>query len=269
MATVLVDTAISRDGRAAPPYPHRDLGKDALLGSPRATPRLPGPARLIVLPAGTSVSAETRCRFHAQVARVSVLGPTSRAATFWVHGPSPIEVELDALACSRQTKVRADTLTDRIVPGSLLGIGDPGELADVAACTSFALDIASCINDLRRDNPDDALLRRFTAMTQRLDIVDVATVADELGVNPHLLRRLTLRHFGFPPKLLLVRARFLAAFVAYQRSGMRFDSVLDFGYFDSSHFLRDANRFLGTTPKRYLERFAALMPCAWRRQTSG
>jgi AraC-like DNA-binding protein len=267
MATVLVDTAISRDVRAA--TPHRGVGADALLGSPRAIPRLPGPARLIVLPVGTSLSAETRCRFHAQVTRVSVLGPTSRAATLWVHGPAPIEVELDALAWSRRTKVRADTLTDRIVAGSLLDIGDPGDLADAAACASFAHNVVSCLDVLRHDAPDDVLVRKFTAMTQRLDIADVATAADELGVNPHTLRRLTLRHFGFPPKLLLVRARFLAAFVVFQRSGMRFDSVLDFGYFDSSHFLRDANRFLGTTPKRYLERFAALLPCEWRRQTSG
>ena len=207
MATVLMDTALSHDACAATPHPHRGVSADALLGSPRAIPRLPGPARLLVLPVGTTLSAETRCRFHAQVARVSVLGPTSRAATLWVHGPSPIEVELDALAWSRRTKVRADTLTDRIVPGSLLDIGDPGDFADVAACASFAHDVVSCLDVLRRDAPDDVLVQKFTAMTQRLDVADVATAASELGINPHMLRRLTLRHFGFPPKLLLVRAR--------------------------------------------------------------
>jgi len=269
MATVWTNATGEQHGRASrPPLPQTSAAA-RIDAAPYAIPRLPGAARLIVLPAGTSLSAETRCRVQPQVARVSVLGPTSRAATLWVQGPAPVEVELDALAWSRLTTVRADTLTDRIVPAAVLDIGDPDDASDARACARFAQGVVADANRIGHDAPHDAMLRAFAAMTERRAITDVATAADELGVSAHLLRRLTLRHFGFPPKLLLVRARFLAAFVVFRQSDMRFDSVLDFGYFDSSHFLRDANRFLGTTPQRYIERFAALSPAEWRRHLAG
>lgn len=227
-----------------------------------AIPRLPGAARLIVLPADTQVAAETRCRFDAQLARVSLLGPTSRAVTLWVEGPAPIEVELDAAGWSRITHVRADTLTDRIVPAAAIGIASPALPGDALGCARIAHALAAQRRHLPAE-PGDAVTRGFAALVGRFDVTDVGAAAEMLGVSPHLLRRTTLRYFGFAPKLLLVRARFLAALEAFRQSGLRFDSVLAFGYFDSSHFLRDANRFLGTTPRRYLERTAALAPGEW------
>jgi methylphosphotriester-DNA--protein-cysteine methyltransferase len=227
-----------------------------------AIPRLPGAARLIVSPAGTQVAAETRCRYDAQLARVSVLGPTSRAVTLWVQGPPPVEVELDAASWSYLTHVRADTLTDRIVPAATMGMASAAFPADALGCARVAHALAAQRGH-HGDHHGDAVTRGFAALVGRLDVNDVGAAAEMLGVSPHLLRRTTLRYFGFAPKLLLVRARFLSALEAFRRSGLRFDSVLAFGYFDSSHFLRDANRFLGTTPRRYLERIAALAPGEW------
>lgn len=228
-----------------------------------AIPRLPGPARLIVLPTGTQVAVETRCRYDARLARISILGPTSRAATLWVEGPAPIEVELDAAVWSRMTRVRADTVTDRVVPAATLGMmsGDV-EPGDATASARLAHGLVAHASR-QHDPAGAAIIAAFSALVARLDVGDVAAAAATLGITPHLLRRTTLKHFGFAPKLLMVRARFLAALEAFRVSGMRFDSVLGFGYFDSSHFLRDANRFLGTTPRRYLDRVAAMAPGAW------
>ena len=74
-----------------------------------------------------------------------------------------------------------------------------------------------------------------------------------LGMPAHTLRRLSTRHFGFPPKLLLLRARFLRSFVRMVLAGDVLDySLIASSYHDVSHFLRDAGSFLGTTPKRFM-----------------
>ena len=74
------------------------------------------------------------------------------------------------------------------------------------------------------------------------------------------MRRIAIYAFGMAPKLLLRRARFLRSFVSLLRSGepMAYD-LIDSSYYDSSHFLRDANTFLGTTPRRFMARGTTFM----------
>ena len=82
----------------------------------------------------------------------------------------------------------------------------------------------------------------------------LAKIAEaQVRIDNRLLLRLTKRYFGFPPKLLLMRTRFLCAMTAMLvgRAGPDFGAVPS-GYHDQSHFIRDGNRFLGTTPRRFL-----------------
>ena len=73
-------------------------------------------------------------------------------------------------------------------------------------------------------------------------------------ISPDTLRRLAVRHFGFTPKMLLRRARFLRSFVQLFVSGNPTDvTAIDPSYHDMPHFLRDANTFLGTTPRRFMQ----------------
>jgi len=62
-------------------------------------------------------------------------------------------------------------------------------------------------------------------------------------------------HFGFPPKTLLMRARLLRSILALKLSGgsQTGYSAIDPAYFDDSHFVRDARRFLGMTPRQFLQ----------------
>ncbi len=82
-----------------------------------------------------------------------------------------------------------------------------------------------------------------------------------LGINHARLTRLCTRNFGFTPKLLLRRERFLRSFAAVRNlpRGM-WASAIDPAYVDQSHFIRDAHRFLGMTPSRFLALDAHIQP---------
>jgi methylphosphotriester-DNA--protein-cysteine methyltransferase len=67
------------------------------------------------------------------------------------------------------------------------------------------------------------------------------------------MERLCRKHFGFSPKLLLRRQRFmrsLAQFVLDPSLG--WIGALDSLYFDQSHFVRDCRDFLGMAPSEYV-----------------
>jgi len=67
------------------------------------------------------------------------------------------------------------------------------------------------------------------------------------------LQRLTNRAFGFPPKILLRRARFLRSLHAMRASRRgEASSVIDPAYTDYSHFVRDSQDFLGMSPQAFL-----------------
>ncbi len=74
-----------------------------------------------------------------------------------------------------------------------------------------------------------------------------AAAAERSGLGGRALGRLSRGAFGFTPKLLLRRARFLRALMgalAMER-GHWSDALAPAGYYDQSHFLRDCRLFLG------------------------
>lgn len=222
--------------------------------------RLPGTARILLIPEQTRVSATIRNRRYDRLPDVAIVGPSSRPVALKIDGPAPIEIPLSPLDWSRLTGTIAATTADRIIRARDLGISCLDGLVDAAptdialaavarlAETIVARDIASA------DGGNWPLILPLMRLIDDGVVYDAATAAQQLATSPHNLRRIALRWFGFPPKTLLMRRRFIAALERFQETHLDFASVAAFGYFDASHFLRDANRFLGTTPRRYLRR---------------
>lgn len=225
--------------------------------------RLPGTARILVIPEGTRVSARIRNRYYDRLPDVAIVGPSSRPVALQIDGKAPVEIPLSPLDWSRLTPVVAATVADRILGAADLGITCLDDVADtnkgdLAGRTIARLADAVVARGIASlDGTTVALIAQLTALIDAGDIDDAATAADHLSTSPHNLRRIALRWFGFPPKTLLMRRRFIAALERFQEAGMDFATITNFGYFDASHFLRDANRFLGTTPRRYLRRIDA------------
>jgi methylphosphotriester-DNA--protein-cysteine methyltransferase len=87
--------------------------------------------------------------------------------------------------------------------------------------------------------------------------------AAEVGVPPRTLHRLCLRAFGFAPKRLLRRQRFLETLGLIRVSAdTKFSALLDEQYHDQAHFNRDFRDFMGMTAREYAQTPRALMQAA-------
>jgi AraC-like DNA-binding protein len=86
------------------------------------------------------------------------------------------------------------------------------------------------------------------------EITDVAALAVRLGQNSQYVERLCRRVFGFPPKRLLRRQRFLRSLAPRMLDPrLQWTDVLDGSYHDQAHFNRDFRDFMGLSPRAYLK----------------
>jgi AraC-like DNA-binding protein len=154
----------------------------------------------------------------------------------------------------------ASFFADRMAPLSDLIGAEPAE--QLAATFQNAGDL-----EARAKLADAYLLDRlaqFTAthMTSRVDALfqvltdpanaTVEQIGETLGLPQARLARLCKRGFGFPPKLLLRRQRFLRMLgTLHARPYEEWPDFIDPQYVDQSHMIRDFQFFLGMSPSRY------------------
>lgn len=103
-----------------------------------------------------------------------------------------------------------------------------------------------------RHGKEDPRIGTIHAMLLEHDLPSVAAMAERAGLNQRTLERLTTRAFGFPPKILLRRQRFMRSLANFMLdpSG-KWSASIDTRYCDQSHFVRDFREFLGMTPSEY------------------
>ena len=81
---------------------------------------------------------------------------------------------------------------------------------------------------------------------------EVAALQEHLGVSVKALERLCRRYFGFTPKLLLRRQRFLRSLAHYMLDpSLSWVRALDGQYHDQAQFVREFRAFMGLTPTAY------------------
>jgi AraC-like DNA-binding protein len=192
--------------------------------------------------------------------RAALYGITSRAANM-LHGGGGVTVgfNLTAVGFARLFGANATALRDRVVP--LEDFVDPewvrmvlGRLRESDGGPAVKAILDRALPPLFAEaHPLEADIQRIADLLLRPGVVSLPEEAAAIGMSPRRLERLSSRFFGFPPKLLLRRARFLRSIVALKLAGPPYDlSVIDPAYHDQPHFIRDAHRFLGMTPARFL-----------------
>lgn len=101
--------------------------------------------------------------------------------------------------------------------------------------------------------PDDPAVVRAHAALADPDVGTVAQLAARVGISERSLSKFSRRVFGFPPKLLLRRQRFLRTLGGVMLDPSRsWLESLDLHYYDQSHFNRDFARFIGMPPGAYM-----------------
>ena len=193
--------------------------------------------------------------------RAALYGNASKAMRMTTHGGVTVGIDLTPLGWSRLFRVRADLFRDRVVPlETMLPHGWVTSVFGRLLSSNQSTQVKPILDELLLaimppPGVDDAMIvaiQRFIAEDGTAP--DLGAAAAALGLTPAALRRLSIRHFGFPPKTLLIRTRFIRSLVRMLLAGERADyTVMAPSYFDVSHFIRDANRFLGMTPRRFLQ----------------
>jgi AraC-like DNA-binding protein len=188
-------------------------------------------------------------------------GPTSHATQF-VTGPMRAwGIGLLPLGWARLVQAGAESFADRFVDGCdepsfasfapLLGqifgpLPDPAE--EAARIDSFLL----ALLEQRPEHEDEAKIRAAHGALLDTEIGAVGELAERLAISSRSLERLSLKAFGFPPKLLLRRQRFLRSLAQFMLDpSLTWISTLDFHYVDQAHFVRDFRRFMGMSPSAY------------------
>ena len=104
-----------------------------------------------------------------------------------------------------------------------------------------------------RHGPEDPRIPAIHAMLLDGDLDNVAALAERAEMNQRTLERLICRAFGFPPKVLLRRQRFMRTLASYMLNpAAKWSTLIDGCYYDPSHFVRDCRRVLGMTPSEYV-----------------
>ena len=186
-------------------------------------------------------------------------GPTSKALHFSISVGRIWGLGLKPAGWAKFANGDARDLTDRTVDGSshrALSLFRPiGEIVRSPAPDQDA--IAERINAYLMQHVGRPVRQEGTtfACQEALrdpDIANVAELGQRLGLNARALERLCSRHFGFPPKLLLRRQRFLRSLASFMLGGQRvWSSALDGQYCDQAQFVKDFRSFMGMTPSEY------------------
>jgi AraC-like DNA-binding protein len=126
------------------------------------------------------------------------------------------------------------------------------ELEEISAVFDEAL-LQALANTPKTARNDDAAIEALHRALLDPEVASVAEITERLGLTVLQLERLSKRVFGFSPKLLIRRQRFLRTLAVLMREpASKWADILDPQYYDQAHFNRDFQRFFGMAPKQYL-----------------
>ena len=198
-----------------------------------------------------------KARVFDPVPQAALFGPTSHSTVSASGNGMLIGAGLTPLGWARLVRAEAARHADRITP---LGDAMPGAEA-LAVAVLEASDAAGAAAAMdayflaRLDAPgrNDELIEAMHRLLAEAPPISVIAAAAELGMHQRAFLRLALAAFGFRPKLLLRRARFVRTLTRLEEEPeANWVDVLDLGYHDQSHFIRDSHEFLGMAPGDFL-----------------
>jgi len=189
----------------------------------------------------------------------AVTGPTSQATRFRNRTGRSWGIGLLPLGWAKFMDVSAGDYADRYVDGLTdpafahfaplarqlaVSSGDfKAELATIQQHMASLLD-----RPIRKEGEISAINRALVDS----GIFTVTQLAEETCLTIRTLERLTRRSFGFTPKLLLRRQRFLRSLSQFMLDpSLKWLNAIDFQYHDQAHFVRDFKRFMGMPPSAY------------------
>ena len=197
----------------------------------------------------------------AEMPRFIATGPTSVATYFAAGNMRTWGIGILPMGWAKFIPLPAEELADRLTDGSthpafaafaplletLRRVND----VDAAAALIDA-HVCALLADAPPDDP--AILAAHRALVDD-EVTSVANLSAKLGLSERSIERLSHRAFGFSPKLLLLRQRFLRSLARFMLDpSMAWIDTMDHHYYDQAQFTRDFQRFMGMSPRDYAAR---------------
>ncbi|MBD3814039.1 MAG: AraC family transcriptional regulator, partial [Betaproteobacteria bacterium] len=191
-------------------------------------------------------------------ALLTVTGPSSLPGKFELGTTRMWGIGLFPLGWARFIDLPASDYANHVFDGALspvfapfaelgerLFAGEPDDEAEFQTIIAF-------FRARMRDVREEARIRAVHAAIVDTEMSTVVELAERSGLSTRSLERLCRRHFGFPPKLLLRRQRFMRSLAAFMLAeGRNWSEVIDRHYHDQAHFVREFVDFMTMTPTEY------------------
>jgi len=187
----------------------------------------------------------------------TITGPSSRSARFelgqtrmWGIGFLPLGW---ARFVGRSAASYANLVADAARHPDFRNFADlPGVFGERPDDEAELSRIVALLRRCDRPTGDCDKIRAVHGAMVELGLATVADFAARARISVRALERVCRRYFGFPPKLLLRRQRFMRSLAAWMLGGMgRWSPAIDELYTDQAHFNHEFHEFMGMSPSDY------------------
>lgn len=189
----------------------------------------------------------------------AVTGPSGHAVRFEVGTCRIWGVGLLPLGWAKFVGEPAAAMADAVLDGAAhpafadfapLGHGlfgpEPDIEGELARITAFFL------NRLRHAPRDDPRIQAIHAGLVDPAVASVAELAERAGASSRTVERICQQSFGFSPKIMLRRQRFMRSLAQFMLDpSLKWVGALDGHYHDQAQFVREFRQFMGMTPREY------------------
>jgi AraC-like DNA-binding protein len=188
---------------------------------------------------------------------IQIVGPTMGVTHVCVDGPVDVfGAGLLPAGWGAMIAIDASSVTNRVIDATdLFGQGLRETAEQLRAAGSLDEQVAignALVRDLVSRGHEHS--RWFTRTVDDWLQSSLSPKVDDLVAATHLSRRqverLCKRLYGAPPKLLSRKYRALRAAVVLAKGEASTAELLDRGFYDQSHCIREIKRFTGITPTR-------------------
>jgi AraC-like DNA-binding protein len=186
-------------------------------------------------------------------------GPSSKAVRFEVGPARMWGIGLLPLGWAKFVPAPAAELADSVLDGhshpafacfaplaAAIFAGEPDEAGELARITAYFL---SRLDD---PVPDEQRIEAIHAALLDPEIDSVSRLVVRARIGQRTVERICYRAFGFRPKVLLRRQRFMRSLAQYMLDPtLKWIGAIDGAYHDQAQFVRDFRQFMGMTPRAY------------------
>ncbi len=188
-----------------------------------------------------------------------VTGPSSQAVRFTIGSTRMWGIGLLPLGWAKFVAAPAADFADGLLDGfahpafadfraladTLFGEA-PDPEAELARITKYFRERADGLV------PEEPRIVAIHAALVDPETAAVAQLVERAGISQRTVERICRRAFGFPPKKLLRRQRFMRSLSQFMLDpSLKWIGAIDGHYHDQAQFVRDCRQFMGMTPSQY------------------